>query len=51
MKIKCWPISAVQFSGNKWTQFPIEKTVKEKINFPAKKNVIKQYAKSTSKIK
>jgi predicted Zn finger-like uncharacterized protein len=38
--------------GNKWTQFPIEKkTVKEKINFPAKKNVIKKPIKASPKLK
>ena len=38
--------------GNKWTQFPIEKkTVKENINFPAKKNVIKKPIKASHKSK
>ena len=38
--------------GNKWTQFPIEKKIiKEKINFTAKKNVIKKPIKTSPKLK
>ena len=38
--------------GNKWTQFPIEKkTIKEKINFPTKKVVIKKPIQTSPKLK